>query len=490
MDRQITRPQNSSTEKTDRKGRFVPYLLLLTAALLLTVGVFMWEKQARQESLSQAVASADNVIPEVANAADTFFSESFEKVRTYAKGIMSVKPDKASARPAVRDLAKRTLQENSDLVASWFVFEPNAFDSKDLKYAGKDAFGHQGRMAGSFSRNSGEIKWEPLFSDPEDKDESYEWYRKILKSNDGAISHIYTHVEVDTERMLSHLLPGYGGSTSYFPGTESSYLRNTPCVVLGIPLKRAGKTTGAAGLDISMEPLNAAFDRMDVPFGVKIFLVMNDGKVAAGTDSSSVEKDIDDLYLTGLSDTFRAAQATPSARANRWDFAWDQSGVYCREIKMPWMEENWWLVFYLPSWLTVGDIHATGTTTLVIGYFVLLLAGIVIWAVRYAKIQKRMAEEAAEKLQTDGSTPKINIDPITAERLKSLSRQGTTCRLLAVLFFLPSVFFMTGAEKQFREAEARGDLQTAENAIQKMWTAAIIGLCIGIPLLVLHIATL
>ncbi len=478
---QTCRPLPGNSTNDDRQRRFVPFILLILAAVLLTVCVYVWQKQARQKALSQAVDAVESAISgtEAMEAIQIGLAKSFEGARNYAGKILSVDPKKASARGSVRSLARQALQDDGDAFAAWFVFEPNAFDGKDSQYREKDGFEETGRMAGILFRASEEAKWNPL---SDDFGEDGGVYRKIMESGKEGIYRIYTHVDVDMPRLFADMY--YGGAISpFFPGSPSEYAKETPCAVLGVPLKRNGKTIGAAGLDISLDPLNEALYMFQLPCGIETFLVPDTGYVVATSAKWSLGNKLEELYLSGLADFIRADDSVPDGSSAQWNFGQDGSALYCRRFTVG-GGSPWTMAFFVPPEILYGDILEITTATLIGGYAALLVIGGIVLLVRRVKTLQRNAAQNA-----DVSVPGAPIDPVTAGRLKALNRQSGICRLLAVLFFMPSLFFMAGAEKQLKEATAVGNLQKAEQAVRKLWTAAVIGLCIGIPLLVLYIGT-
>lgn len=478
MYQQTYRPLPGNDAHDDRRRRFLPFILLIFAAVLLTGCVYTWQKQARQKALSQAVETVDNAVSSTGAMEEirTELRKSFEAARDYAKKIQSVDPKKPSARETVHSLADQVFHDNRDVFAAWFAFEPDAFDGKDSQYREKDDFGETGRMAGIVSRTSDATDRDPLSDDPGEGESAY---RKILESGKEGIYRTYTHVEVDMTRLFSNY---YGGISPFFPGSSSGYVKETPCAVLGIPLTRDGKTIGAAGLDISLDPLNDTLYQFELPYGIETFLVSDTGYILATSEKWCLGERLEKLYLSGLADLIGADTASDE-NSGRWHFGEDGSALHCRRFAIDGGEDLWAMAFFAPPEFLYGDIREITTVTLIVGYGVLLLIGGIVLLVRRAKTTQRDAGQNIEP-----TALKAPVDPVTAERLKALHRQSAICRVLAVLFFMPSLFFMAGAEKRLREATVEGNLQKAEAAISKIWTAAIVGLCIGIPLLILYIS--
>ncbi len=72
------------------------------------------------------------------------------------------------------------------------------------------------------------------------------------------------------------------------------------------------------------------------------------------------------------------------------------------------------------------------------------------------------------------------------EEVKRIARGRWVWRLIAVLFFIPSLFFMFRAENRIKEALESGDVEKARSAVSTMRIAALVGLPIGILLIALR----
>ncbi len=172
-----------------------------------------------------------------------------------------------SREDAVR-LLEHYIVENSEFGGAWFVFEPDAFDGRDSEYAVGGAKGGSlrgvaadGRFAPYWNRFSGSLALE-----------------ECVDYEGGSASAYYT-------TPLSTGIPYVTEPTSYAIAGK-----DTVVVSFCAPVMVDGRAVGVAGLDFSLESLNA-FVATIKPLGLGYaFLLSDSGTIVAHPDASIVGK--------------------------------------------------------------------------------------------------------------------------------------------------------------------------------------------------------
>ena len=115
----------------------------------------------------------------------------------------------------------------------------------------------------------------------------------------------------------------------------------------------------------------------------------------------------------------------------------------------------------------------------IVGLFVIFLTALA------AAVFIKTREIAARPKTAEPGTPATDCttDPAFMERTKSLRQQRFACRLICVLFFIPSLLFIVKREKAFEAAMREGDQEGMKAAVAGMWPPAIIGLLLGLAIL-------
>ncbi|MEA4907391.1 MAG: methyl-accepting chemotaxis protein [Anaerolineaceae bacterium] len=223
--------------------------------MILTVyAVVVTRNSMVQSATETALATAQNE----ASRAKLQIDQAFDEARTLAH-VLSVGKSQGIdlSREQVNAMLQQALQENPGFLGVYTLWEPNAFDSKDARYAGTKGHDDTGRFIPYWVRSGDEIILEPLagYTTPGEGD-----YYLIPK-----------------QTLQESLVPPY-----YYDINGESVLLASAVV----PIVVDGKFYGITGVDVDIDFLQSLADQVDVYDGAgKFILASNDGSLVSVSGS-------------------------------------------------------------------------------------------------------------------------------------------------------------------------------------------------------------
>jgi signal transduction histidine kinase/CheY-like chemotaxis protein len=227
-------------------------------------------KAANERALSEARIQSGNIKAEI--------EVSLDAARTRAQELMAVKQPQNPLlinREQVNAMMKQVLIENPRYIGVWTLWEPNAFDGQDSRYANTREYGKTGRFFPYWNRGTGVITVEPIVNF-----ESGDWYQEPKKTHQEYITDSYTYPVMGKDVLMISVV--------------------APVVVNGV-------FYGVTGEDITIDFLQEVTDRVNIYNGTgKLFLIGNNGKVIAATDQPKLRmKSLSELMDRETNSAFR-----------------------------------------------------------------------------------------------------------------------------------------------------------------------------------------
>ncbi|PIE54021.1 MAG: chemotaxis protein [Dethiosulfovibrio peptidovorans] len=205
-------------------------LVLLLGALVIIQGTIVayTAVTVRSNSVDKATQALINVSEKSAIEISQTISRLIMTTQQLSKTLGVIGRSMPGARQKTMDIVRQTLVETPGIRSTWFVFEPNAFDGKDLDFSGINGFPESGRFVGSFVRQVGDSIVRTY--DITEESLAMDWYQKPLRSGQSYINdpHWYSF--------------GNEGDDLFIIGVI-------------IPIKNNGEVIGVAGIDLDVPPL-------------------------------------------------------------------------------------------------------------------------------------------------------------------------------------------------------------------------------------------
>jgi methyl-accepting chemotaxis protein len=249
--------------------------IVIGLAILIAFQIRESVNYARREAFSKAEEMAHRY----ANQVNAQLNDAMLAARTVAQTFEGMKLAWVDDRSLLNSILGQVLKANTNYVATWTCWEPDALDGKDKDFAGKAGNDAKGRFAPLWFRKGNDVQLETLagFDTPGSGD----FYQLARKGQ-----------EVVTEpRRMS-----VGGKEVFI-------------TTVSVPVRYNGEVVGVAGIHVAMEELQRIVN------GIKPYetgfarLISFSGAIVADTGATEVGVNIVDRSgLTNLLQTIQAAR--------------------------------------------------------------------------------------------------------------------------------------------------------------------------------------
>lgn len=227
--------------------------LLLTSGVIITYAALALRNTAAKAAEERAIGVAE----QHAGAVRAELEVAFDTARTLAQVLASTRSSSenstALSREQVNAMLRQILVDNPQLVGVWTLWEPDAFDGQDARYANTEGHDQTGRLLPYWTRNEqGEIAVEPLTDY-----ETAEWYLCPMQTGKECILDPFTH-------------PVQG--------------RDVLMTTLTVPIFAGGEFYGVAGVDVGLHFLQSLADEINLYGGSgRLILISHSGALAGVT---------------------------------------------------------------------------------------------------------------------------------------------------------------------------------------------------------------
>jgi methyl-accepting chemotaxis protein len=329
-------------------------ILLFSLAMLATLGVVVLFVQNQITGLaeSDAEAIAENVAGTYANYVSSELGRTMTVAETLAHTAEAMLRAESGAmtRAEGNEILSHVLEENPELLGTYYLFEPNEFDGRDDEYAGTEGHDETGRYIPYMFRSAdGSIGLEALASY---EDQSAGAYYQLPKTTNESQMLDPFFYEVGGERVLM---------------TSQVVPVNTP----------RGDFIGIAGCDIAIDYLHQTIAGI-VPYKGTGFLTLwtDAGTIVAGAGNGGGEL-IGRSYhdLEGFSEEFADGfEAREDFLINQYDVRHGEDYlVYGHPFTIAGVEKTLWLTVNIPTAKVFEKSQQAISVTIGIGAAALIL---------------------------------------------------------------------------------------------------------------------
>ncbi|MDI5929686.1 methyl-accepting chemotaxis protein [Rhizobium leguminosarum] len=310
-------------------------------------------------------------------------------VEGIATGLLTMKESGQANRSNADDLLQNSLRANPSIMATWTGWEPDAFDGKDAENVNRDGHDETGRYVPYWVRKGNEITHTALtfYSTPGRGD----YYLVPLNTRKTMVEPFFYTVDGKQTAMTSVIKP--------------------------IVIDR--KAVGVAGLDISLDYINAKFSRIHPMESGYISLVTGGGQLVSFPDHAMVGKRLEQggdatkdwnelISQPGVERTVIGRDGLPAVAV----------AVPVKLAQSP----DWFAVVVVPKATLFAALNAMIRDAGITAGLAALLLGLISWVIarrfvgRIASVIDETAEVAAGKLD-------VNISGVGAtDEIGNLSR--------------------------------------------------------------------
>ncbi len=280
--------------------------------------------------------------------------------------MTKMKSEKIANRELYNHILFAALEENKDILATWAVYEPNAFDGKDANFANQAGHDKTGRYIPYYSRASGFlVTLEPRTN--YDKPRLGDYYI-LPKQNKKAMAINPYFYQINDEKVLV---------TSF-----------------SVPLIENDKVIGVVGVDVSLKDY-AKFFQNAKPYGTGyINILAADGTYIFNKNSQLIGKNI--MENSGRSSTLKRSILNAVTKSATLELIDDDNNLRIqRPIQIGALSNNWAVSVIIPMAQINQEIYGlVQTVVLVAAISLIFLVVIIIFSV------KKVIQQPLEILHT------------------------------------------------------------------------------------------
>ena len=251
-----------STQPTTLRRRA---LLSIGALVLLVLGITVALVTLRAAALQKEVSLqyAEQLAGTQAAEVATRLEGALYTARSMAQAFQGLKAANAANRAAADGLMKSVLEGNPEYLGVWTVWEPNAFDGEDARYAGTAAHDATGRYIPYWNRGSAGIAVEALVD-----------YEKPGIGN-------YNLLARDS-----------GEDTLMEPYAYKIGDKDVLMTTVAVPIKVGGKVVGVTGVDLTLDKFQGEVEKIRLFDTGYASLISHTGMYVADVDAKNLSQDI------------------------------------------------------------------------------------------------------------------------------------------------------------------------------------------------------
>jgi len=363
---------------------------VLATTLGLYLAVFGWILfDARRAARSDAETRARETAVRYAAQVGAYIDRSFQMSRTFAAEFAGLKTVSGKAdRDALNAMLRAALAAEPDVLATYTLWEPNAFDGRDAELVDKPGHDASGRFTPYWNRGGGDIILEPLVN--YQIEGAGDYYLIAKRTGRDAWLEPYVYPVAGREILITSLV--------------------SPIVV-------DGRFVGIAGIDFDLKTLTDLVGEIN-PFERGYAILLSDTDVlVAHPDSDRVGTKLSqaDGLFESLSEARAGARSDATARLGFSTVL--EAPVYyvATPVKARGIAKPWWLVVAVPQ-----DAVMKGATRQVLqvmlagGVLTCVLSFVLWWTARgLARDLRRVARslhggsrqiaDAVRQLATEGN---------------------------------------------------------------------------------------
>ena len=261
------------TKSTSLKVKLAIFTAISTALMFLFLVIYVGSSQ-RSAAYTDSKSLALEVSRKASLETEKFFSTAFEVTRELSRNFEVLKNNKVE-RKVLNEILKKTLEKNSDFLATWFVWEPNAYDNKNREYANNKDYDSTGNFLCTYFRPNIDILSEK--NDIVDFTADYYTVPKAKRS----------------EVLMDPYEYEYRGYKGFFYETS-----------VVVPLIYNNMFNGVVAVDINLKKLKDKLNSINIYKTGYVSLISNSGIIVNHPDNNFIKKNIKNLLKTSKSSRF------------------------------------------------------------------------------------------------------------------------------------------------------------------------------------------
>ncbi len=289
---------------------------------------------------------------ETSSKVNIYFQKPVESARNLVNSFNSLRRLENKNREHYNEILKETLEKNSNFLAVWSMWEPNALDGNDEKYIGSNLYDALGHYMVTFYKDKGKT----LFEQSASSDYEEDFYSIAAKTQKEVINEPYYYSYVDD------------ANNQFF---ETSVI---------IPIVEKGTTLGVMGIDIDLKELSKIIGEIKLyqtGFGI---LVSNEGLIAAYGDDKVISKKFADNFDFVNNEMLTAIKKGELKTFSAYSKKMGKDLFTCvTPVSVGTSETPWSLCVVVPKNETLNEANALLVKALSVGVIGILILSVLIY---------------------------------------------------------------------------------------------------------------
>jgi methyl-accepting chemotaxis protein len=420
----------------------------------LTALIFLQVRQSYRSASEQAFKNGQETAYRYANQVDAALNGARLTADTMGQALEGMKMAWVDDRSLYNSLLSQVLRANTNFLAAWSVWEPDALDGKDKNFAGKSGHDQTGRFIPLWVRSGTDVRLDKLadYTTPGSGD-----YYLLARTS-------------DHETMLEPRQISYAG-------------QNTQVITVAVPIHYDGAVVGVVGIDVPAEEVQKLVEAIR-PYGTgTASLIGASGRFLANADRAEVGSTLDN---SDTSQKIRQAVASGQVFADIVSSASSNGDVYKVVVPVPVgnTQTRWSLAVSLPMNVILADARTAMLRAIFFGLLTLIVMGAtVIWLSRTIALPlKSIADDLrAAAGQVDQASYHMQVSSQalangSQQQAASLEQTSSSLEELSTMTRQneENTHKANALAKQAREAADKGanDIQTMNAAMDAIKTSS------------------
>jgi len=421
----------------------IALIVTLTAVVGFTLTISMIINKAITVEKATAFELADESARVAGTHAEEILNTAMSNARALTLSLQAMKAVKQANRELADNLLVKTLEENTGFVGAWTLWEPNAFDGIDKKYANAKGHDATGRYIPYWNRGSGAVLLEPLLD--YETPGAGDYY--LLAKNSGK------------ETLLEPYAYKIAG-------------KDTLITTVTVPISIEGKFAGVAGIDLPLNGIQAQIDKIKPYDGSYAELLSYEGKYVATKSANLVGTALgNDAALAAVKTSIKAGKAFSNIGIDA------SSGLEVYRtyvpIKVGASVTPWTLVLTIPTNVIMAKINAIRNVAILVGVLsVIVLVAILYYFLNLMVITPlQRSVKSIERLSRGDLSEDIAVsgEDEVAHLNKSMFQLSSTVKSLISEMAVMSQAHDAGAiDKVVNESKFEGSFNALAKGVNKM----------------------
>jgi methyl-accepting chemotaxis protein len=250
------------------KLRLRMLIVILSSILIILAGLLTYtgstsHNDAMNAATSLALASGEKIAMSVKSELEV----ATNAARTLSDSVQAMKRDNNTDRNTVNEMLRTVLENNPTFLDAWMVWEPNAFDGQDARFAGKDGLDPTGRFNSYWVKSGSAYKMS--FNEGYDQPGVGDYYLIPKKNDKESVLNPYYYKLDNVDVLMAGLV---------------------------VPIKVDGKFVGAVGIDFKLEVLQAMMEKFSLYDTGIASIYSNDGGIVTSPVKEQMGKKLNEVY--------------------------------------------------------------------------------------------------------------------------------------------------------------------------------------------------